>query len=431
MPVDPGKLTPEYLSKLSEDEQLELLEELKAELAKVQNKVRGQQRDAVKRLQKSIGRHEAQLAYFTAEARKIDETLVTANATRSDLPEFKKAVRALTLGRTFYRASRKLLAIQMQSLREDLATIATEITGPFEIGDPFVTYDYRRANAEADLAAVQLALIENDRSFRVLAAALGMSTAPEATETPSGGGTAILKKPLASREIKEAGPRTKQFGPSHIGLDDGLPPPADLPETTMVQEPDPEPTPFDDGTPIEGMAPGEVAGDSELSATVPASAPESASALESAPESESPASTSATTSTDAGGREYDENEQFDIDYLMSAFESDDHLKKRAAMLVEQMRDAVALSAKGLEYMGHIATSPPQEGAKLLALDFWSKLNGKSFAMRRLPDQVADSPILTKLFPKRDRPQFPFDRVVPDGATRPIAGMATDRLGLDD
>jgi len=397
MPTDPSKLTPEYLSSLTEEQQKELLEELKGELAKVQAKIKSQHRDVVKRLQRSIGRHEAQLAYLSGEIRKIDDLLGQGDQGVGE-PEAKRALRTLILGRTFYRAGRKMLAIQMQDMRQDLSTLAIEITAPFAYDDPFVTYDYRRASAEADLACLQLLMIENERCFKLLAAALGVRTEPAAGEEPSGGGTAQLKKPLASREITEAPRRTVQG--SALDLPEGLPPPPDL----------------------------------ELK--VPAAAPEPVVEVPPAPvAADDPEAAGKGAGPEAAGRDdgpaLTPEEAFDVDYLKKAFADDPELGRRAAVIADHLREANGLISKGLEYMGHIATTPPAEGAKLLDLHFWNKLNGKVFYVRRLCDQVTDSPILAKLFPQTEKPTLPFEKAGAEPATRPIAMAPTDRLGLPD
>ncbi len=421
-PIDLSRLTPEYLGSLSEDQQEALLDELRAELAKVQGHVKGQHREAIKRLQRGVARHEAQLAWFTSQARQIDETLAKVDPDL-DAPELKAAVRTLELGQTFYRSGRKLLAIQMQDMRQDLSTIATEITAPFEIGDPFNTYEYRRANSEADLAAIQLMMIENARSHKILAAALGVSTLPAASEEPEGGATAMLERPLASRTIRpEAGPRTKQFAPSSLGLVDGLPPPEDLPATTLV-EPEPEVVEDDDSQePVEGS--------DEAELVVPAAEPIAEPVAEEQPPAQ-PEEAAAEPEAPAGPPPLDENEQKDVAYLEKAFAADHDLKRRSAQIADSLQETNGLIEKCLAYMGHIATSPPAEGVKLLELHIWKKLDGKAYYLRRLPDQVADSAILAKLFPRTEKPTLPFERPLPDSATRPIAGLPTDRLGLDD
>ncbi|MBM3269802.1 MAG: hypothetical protein FJZ01_19395 [Candidatus Sericytochromatia bacterium] len=424
-PIDLSRLTPEYLGSLSEAQQEALLEELKAELGKVQAHVKGQQREAIKRLQRGVARHEAQLAWFTAQARQIDETLAKVDPA-VDAPELRAAVRTLKLGQAFYRSGRKLLAIQMQDMRQDLAAIATEITGPFEIGDPFSTYEYQRANAECDLAATQLMMIENARSHRIVSAALGVPTEPATAEEPAGGATALLERPVASRTIRpDAGPRTKQFGPSAIGLVEGLPPPEDLPPTTVIVEEEPT----EEGAPADADAgAGEGASDD-------APAPESSDAPaspEAAQEAEQvvPAADAAPEAPGTATL-LDENEEKDAAFLQKAFAGDDELKRRAALIADQLREASGLIAKCLTYMGHIATSPPAEGIKLLESHLWKKLDGKAYYLRRLPDQVADSQILSRLFPRTEKPTLPFERQMPEAATRPIAGLPTDRLGLDD
>ena len=122
-------------------------------------------------------------------------------------------------------------------------------------------------------------------------------------------------------------------------------------------------------------------------------------------------------------------EEFDANFLKKAFAEDPDLAKTAAMVSDHLREANGLIQKGLDYMGHIATTPPAEGAKLLDLHFWGKVNGKVYYLRRLPDQIADSPILTNLIPKTPKPILPFEHPMADGSTNPITAAHTDRLGL--
>lgn len=446
-PFDPARFTPEYLSSLDEEQQKALLEEAKVELGKLQAKVKGQQRESIKRLQKSIARHEAQLAFLTAEARKIDELLASVDSTNPD-PEYRKAVRTLTLGKTFFRAGRKMLAIQMQDLRQDLATIATEITAPFEVTDPFSTYEYRRASAEGDLAALQLMMIEYDRSHRVLAASLGMGTHPETEAETPGGGTAMAAPREISRTIKATpavGGARKAATGSNLALEDGLPPPADLPPVTVKETTIPAADTVEGGGSGAGSATGE--GEAAPSLAAPGGAvPGEPAAFEAAradgglgsPGLAENASTSAAGSAaeepalagQAGPLIRDSEEEFDVNYLKELYQKDPEIKRTAMGIAEHLREANGFIRKGLEYMGHIATTPPSEGGKLLELHFWNKVNGKVYYLRRLPDQVRDS-ILSRLFPATPKPTLPFERPLADGATGPIATVPTDRLGLDD
>lgn len=397
-PIDPARLTPEYLASLSEAQQYGLLEELKREVAKAQASVQQQQHEAVKRLKRLIAEHEAQLSFVAGELRDLEEILSNGD-TDEGLPARYSARKTLEIGCRFYRSGKKMLALHMHDFRKDLAAVSGELTAPFEIADPFATFEYRKACAESDLAALQLLLIEYHRSYRVLCHALGVSTTPDAKMDPRMDAPMGVLPQRASKVIREELQETKGFpsryGHSSLGLDETLPE-----STESGGRAENEPDPSAD----------KAAENFQLGAD--------AAAQNSHPSAD-------------GGTSLDEGEAADVAYLQGILPDDAQLVQELRALVDRLQSAVALEAQGLEVMAQLGTAPPPQAAELVERHLWNKINGAVYSLRRIPDQAEESPILTRLFPQTLKPTLPFDQRSSEHATRPIVSGPTDKLRLED
>lgn len=388
-PKELKKYTPEYLSNLNEAEQLELLESLKVELAEMLTQTKSKQIEVVRKIQRSLLRHEAQLNWVNSELQGIEDALEAHDSENDNLDQ-KRARNHLFLGRRFHKASRKMLVLQLESLREDLSAAADEIKGEFTTADPFVSYAYRRASAEADLAATQMLMGDINEPHRFLAEAVGVAVMPP--EEQPGQGKA-LEGVEASRTIEEKmTSKTGGLGVSEIPLDEDIPPAPGLGALEI---------------PLEIL---------EAQAAAAARLAERAEAGE--------------LMYDGEDLEMTEEDRENVQKLKTMLEADQPLLDRATILANLLQEANGTLREAKAKMATLLTLPPTEGARILDEHLWSKLNGRLYFLQRLGDQCADAPLLAMLFPKSELKTLPFERIGNEPATRPLGGATTDRLGLD-
>ncbi len=359
---DFDRLKPENLSQLSEAEQQTLLADVKAELARVEAKAKGAQREAIKKFQAQISRHEAQAAWYEEEQAKLDD-LFARHPEAEDTPEQHKARENLVVARTFFSSGRKMLTLELQGMKEDLvkvtgelAAVAAEVENGAKLSDPFATYDWRLANAECDLAAVSMSMFNYEVGHRILAGALGMSRyAPPEADGPSSrqATTAALKSSGGSRSLTQTPVASGRVVTSTLGLDEGVPAPAEAAPEDSVEA---EPAVIEDPT-------------ADLS----------------------------------------DEERSIVALVAKRLESDSAFEVRARTIATQLAEVNGMIRQGRDYLARVARVSPKEAMPLLQQAFWTRLNGKIYFLQRLGEQCADDRGLTALFPKIEIPVLPFQK----------------------
>ena len=359
---DFDRLKPEQLSKLSEAEQQQLLTDVKAELARVEAKAKGAQREAIKKLQAQMTRHEAQAAWYEGEQAKLD-ALFARHPAAEDTPEQRKARQNLEVARTFCSSGRRMLTLELQGMKEDLtkvtgelASVAAEVENGARLADPFATFDWRLANAECDLAAVSLSMFSYEVGHRILAGALGVPryAQPEADgPTSRQATTAALKSQGGSRSLTPTPVASGRVATSTLGLDESVPPPAEaLPSDPLEAEP-------------------EVAEDPTADLT--------------------------------------DEERSIVAMVDRRLQSDAKFEARARTIATQLAEINWMIRQGRDYLARVARVSPKEAMPLLQQAYWTRLNGKIYFLQRLGEQCADDRGLAALFPKIEIPVLPFEK----------------------
>ncbi len=359
---DFDRLKPEHLSQLSEAEQQQLLTDVKAELVRVEAKAKGTQREAIKKLQAQISRHEAQAAWYEEEQAKL-EALFAKRPPEEDTPEQHKARQGLEVARTFFSSGRKMLTLELHGMNEDLAkvtgelaAVAAEVENGAKLADPFATYDWRLASAECDLAAVSLSMFSYEVGHRILAGALGVPryAQPEADgATSRQATTAALKASGGSRGLSQTPVASGRVATSTLGLDESVPPPVEaLPADPLEAEPavaeDPTADLTDEERPI-------------------------------------------------------------VDLVSRRIASDSSFEARARTIATQLAEVNWMIRQGRDYLARAARVSPKEAMPILQQAFWTRLNGRIYFLQRLGEQCADDRGLSALFPKIEIPILPFQK----------------------
>lgn len=389
-PFDLDRLKAENVSKLNEREQEQLLEDVKAEVARVEALARGAQREAIRKTRQQIARHEAQSAWFSGELKKIED-LLGSRSSDADTAEQRRARALLEHTRTFYRSGRKLLTIQLQDLRENFSKVSAELTGGFEVGDPFNTYEWRKASAECDLAALQVMMGQYELGHLVLCSTLGLERFPAAdlvsagASGPLGAGPLSVSGPLrGSRELTSAPAKSGKLAASSLGLEEALPEPGDL------------------------------TGDGEAPIAAESVVPRS----------------SAASPQDDPKDLLSTDDLAIVDRIGQHLRSNPQIEERCRTLASQLTEINGLIRHARNLASQINALPPKEGVPLLQQPIWNKINGKVYALQRLGEQCADDKVLAMLFPKNEPPVLPF-LTQGDSETRSLAESRTDKLGLPD
>ena len=89
-PFDTDRLKAENVSKLDEQGQQRLLDDIKAEVTRLETKAKATQKEAIRKFRQQIARHEAQASWFSGEIKRVEDQLASRSPD-DDTPEQKKA----------------------------------------------------------------------------------------------------------------------------------------------------------------------------------------------------------------------------------------------------------------------------------------------------------------------------------------------------